>query len=227
MLRVVVVGASADVAATLQVVLGMRWGLPEIAYCGDADSALESVKSTDPHLVLFCAADGMASVFDFVVAAKTVSRAAVVLLSDDFDYLDRVKAFESGADDCIAASCVPIELLARINAILRRTMRTVDAPAVCGRVRIHRSSHMATVDSRVVALSPHEYRVLQVLSERPDMPVSHAALLTAVWGPEYATDTDLLRKTIFRLRSKLEQNSSDECPLIVNARGMGYSLRGD
>ena len=225
MLRVVVVeAAQAELAATLEVVLAMRWPSPVILPCDDVASALESVQSSDPHLIVVCPSGDMAPVYEFIVPAKTVSGAAVVLLSDDIDYLDRVKALESGADDCISATCVPIELLARINAILRRTMPGNSKPRVCGPVRLDTTTRSVTVFDTEVPVSPREFSLLSRLSESPNVPVSHRDLLCTVWGPAYQDDTELLRKSIFRLREKLRQYTEHASALIVNHRGAGYAL---
>lgn len=225
MLRAVVAGGSPDLIQTLSVVLGVRWPSPEIIHREDPASAFESVTATSPDVIFVCPSHGMRPCLDFIARVRSASRCAIVLLADGVDAIDRVSAFEMGADDCIEPSATPMELIARLNALLRRTRRVLDAPRVCGRVRIDPASGTASVEDRAVMLSPREFRLLQVLSERPDVPVGHAELLAAVWGPEYVTDTDLLRKTIFRLRAKLELHAGCDGPLIVNARGTGYALR--
>lgn len=225
MIRVVVAGGSSAVIQTLSVVLGVRWPSPEILHHEDLESAVAAVTAVAPDAVFVCPMDEIRPSLDFIARVRSISRSGIILYADGVDAIDRVNAFEMGADDCVEASASPMELIARLNALLRRTRRVLDAPRVCGPVRIDMTSNTATVENRPVALSPREFRLLKVLSERPDVPVGHAELLTAVWGPEYVTDTDLLRKTVFRLRSKLEQHSIDDHPLIVNARGTGYALR--
>lgn len=149
----------------------------------------------------------------------------VVLASERGDEIDRVVAFELGADDYIVKPFSLRELALRIRAILRRARpglrdRTPDV-LVVGPVRLDVSRHQATVDGRAIALTPLEFRLLSHLASRPGRVHTREALLERVWHQPGEAVTRAVDTSIKRLRRKLGPAGD----WIETVRGVGYRLR--
>lgn len=138
---------------------------------------------------------------------------------------DVVRGLEMGADDYLIKPFGPKELVARIQAVLRRhaQARPKNLPYRNGRLSIDLDRREARLDGEVVVLTPMEYKLLACLVEHDDKVVSHAHLLSQVWGHAYQSERQYLKLYIWYLRQKLEVNPSHPS-LIVTERGVGYRL---
>ena len=140
---------------------------------------------------------------------------------------EEVKGLELGADDFVSKPLSPRQLVARVQAVLRR----VQAPVATqedfifddGGLRVDVAHHQVRLEGEPVELSPTEFRLLVALAEGAGRVQPSASLLQQVWGPEYVDDVDFLRIYIWRLRKKLERDP--EQPVrILTERGFGYRL---
>ena len=140
---------------------------------------------------------------------------------------DREMAFDSGADDYITKPFSSKELLARVQAVLKRSKaekaHTLVPEIVCGDLLIDLARRVVFVSGREVYLTPTEYNLLYELATHPNQVLFHDYLLTKVWGAEYRDDVDYLRSYIHYLRKKLEADPSNP-KLIVSSPGVGYML---
>jgi two-component system, OmpR family, response regulator ResD len=201
-----------------------RWPFVDVIHCIAFDEALATLPVVQPHAVFILADCDSAQWLDFVVKTRQVTQAALVVLHDEVDPVERIEAFEFGADECIEAGAPRMEILARVSAILRRTMHPEGLSQSCGCIDIDNGTMEVLVDHKPVDLSPREFQILSMLADNPNVPVRSVELLRCAWGPAFEGESDLLRKSIYRLRRKLGACSSDGRPLIVNTRGTGYTL---
>jgi two-component system KDP operon response regulator KdpE len=122
---------------------------------------------------------------------------------------DMVRALEAGADDYITKPIRFRELMARMRAVIRRleTARATE-PAVIrvGDLEIDLEGHCVRKAGNLLHLTPTEFDLLALLMRNPGVPVTHAKLLRAVWGPEYGTELDYLRSYVRTLRKKIEDD---------------------
>jgi DNA-binding response OmpR family regulator len=151
----------------------------------------------------------------------------VVMLTARGEQVDKLRGFEVGADDYLTKPFSPQELLARVQAVLRRSQQAVPstAPPVlrCGNLAIDLARRRVTVHDETVKLTPTEFRLLQQLAVNAGKVLSHAELLTEVWGPEYRDDRDYLWAYVRHLRRKLE--ADPEHPALIRSEpGFGYVL---
>ncbi len=139
--------------------------------------------------------------------------------------MDRARGLEAGADEYVTKPFSPIELLARVRALLRRTQRIgfkrEHLLSMGSELAINFSTHEVLVSGKRVKLTPIEYNLLAELVRNEGRVLTHHALLEKVWGSEYTNDPNFVKKYIYRLRSKLEPNASDP-QLLLNERGIGY-----
>ncbi len=150
----------------------------------------------------------------------------VVMLARRGGREDTLRGFAAGADDFLVKPFSPSELVARVGAVLRRCQQpAAAAPAIirCGTIAIDTARRRVTVGDEAVRLTPTEYCLLLHLARNAGTVLSHAQLLTAVWGPEYRDDRQYLWVYIGSLRRKLEADPRHPA-LIRSEPGFGYVL---
>ena len=159
---------------------------------------------------------------------REVSDVPVVMLTSAAQERDKVKGLKSGADDYITKPFSKDELLARVEAALRRS-RTSSAPSESNSYRdsevaIDFPRHEVVVKGEPVDLSPTEFRLLAALTRHEGHVLSQNQILDQVWGEEYAESIEVVRLYVGYLRRKIERDPGNPT-LIENVRGFGYRYR--
>ena len=132
------------------------------------------------------------------------SRMPILVLSAVGDEEEKVRALEAGADDYIVKPFSPRELVARLQAVLRRSGDDPGEPAiVADGLEIDLAARTVRRDGEEVHLTPIEFGLLRTLARQRGRLMTHRALLVDVWGPAYADDTHVLRTHIANLRRKI------------------------
>ena len=152
--------------------------------------------------------------------------AGIVMISVRGGEDDKVRAFESGADDYVTKPFRLRELLARLQSVLRRaSAQNAAAPAAlaAGDLELDVKSHSLRKAGQEIHLSQKEFEILAFLMRHRGAPVSHARLLRAVWGPEYGGETEYLRTYIRSLRKKIETETQPQ--YILTEPWIGYRFR--
>ena len=152
---------------------------------------------------------------------KDTQDVPVIMLTARAEEQDKVTGLEGGADDYVTKPFSPRELLARINAVLRRAapgggQETLDL----GGLSLDTAGHRVSVDGRTVALGPTEYRLLQFFMEHPERVYSRSQLLDRVWGGNVYVEERTVDVHIRRLRKALEPYGRES--LVQTVRGAGY-----
>ncbi|WP_116952558.1 response regulator transcription factor [Jiangella endophytica] len=167
--------------------------------------------------------------FDLCWAVRDRSDVGIIVLSARRGETDKVRALNLGADDYLTKPFGIEELLARVNAMLRRARpaepRLVAPQVRVGDVRIDFDAQLVTKGGKRVHLTRTEYALLRELAMHPGRLLSHAELLRRVWGPGYETQTEYTRVYVGRLRAKLE--GPDGTELIVTEPRAGYRFTTD
>ena len=153
------------------------------------------------------------------------SRLPILVLSAVGDEREKVRALDAGADDYVTKPFGTDELLARLRALLRRSVDVGGSPQLkIGELVIDLSDRLVTRDGKPVHLTPIEFDLLRVLAQHQGRLVTHRQLLREVWGPEYGGETHYLRVHVAHIRAKLEPDPSRPRYLITEP-GVGYRLR--
>jgi DNA-binding response OmpR family regulator len=146
----------------------------------------------------------------------------IVLGPEEADAIDRVRAFDRGADDFVARPVVYDELVARIRAVLRRVSPAPGMLIEVGDLVIDRSTRCVTVGGQLVPLPARQFDLLAKLATRPTHVFPKDELLKDVWGFRSVGRTRTLDSHASRLRRKLA--SASDTPYILNIWGVGYRL---
>jgi two-component system KDP operon response regulator KdpE len=136
----------------------------------------------------------------------------------------KVSALRAGADDYITKPFDPRELLARLEAVLRRaSARPQESVIAGGGLEVDLAAHVVRRDGEEIHLTRTEFELLSVLVKNCGCLLTHRRLLSEVWGPAYADDTQVLRTAIARLRRKIEPLEGRR-RYIRTAQGVGFRL---
>ena len=148
----------------------------------------------------------------------------IIVLSARGAERDKVEALDAGATDYVTKPFGIEELMARLRAAerIRAAQRPDDGPTVTPDFTIDYTAHRVhRADGDEIHLTPIEFAILAHLAQRPGRLVTHTELLRAVWGPDYANETNYLRVHITHLRKKVEPNPSSPT-YVTTEPGVGY-----
>jgi two-component system KDP operon response regulator KdpE len=151
-------------------------------------------------------------------------RLAILALTVRGDREVRVRALDSGADDCITKPFEMRELLARLRAAVRRfrtTASEADHAIRIGEISLFASRRVVQKAGQPVHLTRKEFDLLEYLMKHSGLPVAHGKLLASVWGPECASQTLYLRTFVRQLRKKLEDDPAEPRYLLTDSH-IGY-----
>lgn len=145
---------------------------------------------------------------------------AIIMLTARADEYDKVAGLDSGADDYITKPFSPRELVARIQAVLRRANADSGETVTAGVLELDSAGHRVSANGNPVKLGPTEYRLLKFLMTNPDRVYSRAQLLDRVWGANVYVEERTVDVHVRRLRKALAVESADD--YIQTVRGAGY-----
>jgi two-component system, OmpR family, KDP operon response regulator KdpE len=194
----------------------------------DGLRALRLLETESPDIVLLDLMLPEVDGFELCRQIRERSSVAIIVVSARGGERDKVSALNVGADDYMTKPFSIEELLARINATLRRTRPAAAAVAesapeviAVADLVIDLTSQQVTRAGQPVHLTPTEFALLRELALNRGKLLSHAHLLRRVWGRGYETETEYVRVYVRRLRAKLESNGT---PLIVTQPRAGYRI---
>jgi two-component system, OmpR family, phosphate regulon response regulator PhoB len=190
----------------------------------DAEKALRQINEALPDLILLdWMLPGMSGL-DFARRLRADARTKfvpIIMLTARGEERDKVTGLESGADDYVTKPFSPRELLARIQAVLRRGRPQATEDAVeAGGLKLDPSSHRVFAAGNQVNLGPTEFRLLHFLMTHPERVHSRDQLLDQVWGDHVFVEERTVDVHIRRLRAALENSGLDR--LVQTVRGSGY-----
>lgn len=190
--------------------------------------ALYAARSEKPDLILLDIMMPEMSGYDFIKAYRKESETPIILLTAKLDETDKVLGLELGADDYVTKPFGMKELVARINAVLRRIGRPVAEAGILsvGDVRIEKESRAVFVDDNTVNLTPSEFDLLYVLMSAPGKVFSRSELLLKLQGTTFEGVERTIDVHIRNLRTKIEKDPSNP-KYVETVFGVGYRFRAD
>ncbi len=151
---------------------------------------------------------------------------AVIMLTARTDEHDKVSGLEGGADDYITKPFSPRELVARIQAVLRRSKSAAADQISAGIVTLDPAGHRVTAAGVSVQLGPTEYRLLKFFMTHPDRVYSRTQLLDRVWGANVYVEERTVDVHVRRLRKALSEHGADQYIQTVRGAGYRFSIKG-
>ncbi len=191
---------------------------------GHANEAMKQITAENPDLILLDLMLPGRSGVEFARQVKQNPRTRdipIIMLTAKSQEQDKVKGLDVGADDYITKPFSPRELLARIKAVLRRTMPSgPDSLIEVADLRLNPSSHRVTIGGKALELAPTEYRLLHFLMSHQERVLDRSQLLDGVWGDGVFVEERTVDVHIRRLRKALEPTGHHN--LIQTVHGVGY-----
>jgi two-component system KDP operon response regulator KdpE len=191
----------------------------------DGVEGMRRVYSNRPNLVLLDANLPKMDGWEVCRRIRDMSDIPVVMVTVNNKKADTLRCFDLGADDYITKPVDFRELIARVQAVLRRAgsanIETEPSNFHNGEIEIEWRSRQVYVRGERVKLSPTEFKILSCLIKNRGWIVTHEQLLEKAWGPNYVGDKSFVKLYIRYLRQKIEENPHNP-RLILTERGVGY-----
>jgi two-component system OmpR family response regulator len=181
---------------------------------GNGAGAISAVLEEEPDLIIL----------DVMRLRASGYTAPILFLTAKDDTEDKITGLTVGGDDYVTKPFSLDEIVARLKAILRRTMHDDEEAIIrAGELSMDQDTHEVTIGSEQVELSPTEFKLLRYLMLNPNRVLSKAQILDHVWEYDFNGDAGIVESYISYLRRKLDQYSVE--PVIQTKRGFGYMLR--
>ncbi|KTR37985.1 MULTISPECIES: response regulator transcription factor [Curtobacterium] len=192
---------------------------------GNGAQAISAVLEEEPDLIIL---DVMLPDMNGFGVTKRLRSSGytspILFLTAKDDTEDKITGLTVGGDDYVTKPFSLDEIVARIKAILRRTMNDEeDAIIRAGELTMDQDTHEVTIGDAQIELSPTEFKLLRYLMLNPNRVLSKAQILDHVWEYDFNGDAGIVESYISYLRRKLDQYSSE--PIIQTKRGFGYMLK--
>ncbi|MBI3974717.1 MAG: response regulator transcription factor [Chloroflexi bacterium] len=225
-MKILVVDDDPDIAEIIAFALGKDHHSASIVHTGASALALMERERFDLMIL-----DVMMPRVDGYEVCQRVRRQdaamPIIMLTAKDSEADKVRGLDLGADDYVTKPFSPRELLARVRALGRRAAQPVAGgaePVIAGgRLAINLDAYEVLKEGQPVQLTPLEFELIRCLTLNIGRVVPHDKLLSFAWGPNYGSETELLKVHIRHLREKLERDPSTP-EHIVTVRGIGYKL---
>jgi DNA-binding response OmpR family regulator len=219
--RILVVDDDEDIRLLLRELLERAGYTVDAA--ADGRTALRQLYSMPPALVILDVSMPELDGYQTLERIRDLSEVPVIMLTARTQELEKVRGLTAGADDYVAKPFGRQELLARVQALLRRTggkTEVIEAYADSF-VQIDYAQRRVVVDGREVALTPLEFKLLSAFVQNPNQVLSRDQLLELVWGDSYGVSGDQVKLYVGYLRKKLAPDAPESAP-IDTVRGFGY-----
>jgi two-component system response regulator RegX3 len=202
----------------------------EVSVAHDGDEALEMAAATAFDLVILDIMLPGADGYEVCRRLRATGDVPVLFLSARDTELDKVVGLEIGGDDYLAKPFGVRELIARVKALLRRSVRQPTAPdpgepIEAAGIQLDEAGHSATSGGRTLDLTPREFELLACLMRHAGTVLSRERLLKEAWGWQYVVETKTVDTHVKRLRDKLVAGGVDP-NVIETVRGYGYRIAG-
>jgi len=225
--KVLVIEENQRVVRDISFCLQVRYPEVIVISVAEGSKGIEMVETESHDLVMVDSPLPDMDTLDLISKIREFSDVPLAILSEAETAMDRARGLEAGADEYVTKPFSPIELLARVKSLLRRTQGVGFRPervvSFGGGLSINFTTREVFLSGRRVKLTPIEYRLLSELVRNEGRVLTHRSLLDKVWGSEYVSDFSFTKRYISHLRQKL-QDDSDNPRMIHTERGVGYKF---
>ncbi len=226
-MKVLVIEDDPGIIEVVSLCFQLRWSGTTLTSAATGHKGIELVETESPDVVILDIGLPDIDGYHVLREIRRFSDVPVLMLTVRGEDTDVAKGLELGADDYITKPFSHIELIARVQAVLRRVQGLAvtdeERPFASGKLMVDFSRNEVVLDGEFIKLTSIERKLLYYLIRNEGRILSHESLLTKVWGDSYADARDLLRVHIQHLRHKLEDNTESPS-IIVTEHGIGYKF---
>jgi len=196
-----------------------------VVVASDGEMALYVARHESPDLIVLDLMMPRVDGLEFTRRLRSEQNTPIIMLTARTEETDRIVGLEMGADDYVSKPFSPRELIARVRAVLRRSQAVPEAPRVLrvGPLVLDRSSHLLTVDSKPVDLTPTEFGLVEILMASPGRAFRREELLESVQGIAFEAYERTVDVHVKNLRRKIEPDPAHP-QYVLTVRGVGYRL---
>ncbi|MDD5509448.1 MAG: response regulator transcription factor [Dehalococcoidales bacterium] len=220
---ILIIEDNPDIVETISIAIEMRWTDVKIVSSARGDQGLEMTETESPDIVILDLGLPDISGFEVLKGIRLFSDVPVLILTARADEADIVKGLEWGADDYMVKPFKQLELLARIQGIVRRHKPLIKDALSCGQLCLQLSPPRVTLGSKEIKVSRTEALILEQLMRNPGNVVSYENISRAMWGDDFPEAAQSIKVHIRHLREKLEPDPGHP-EMIITSPGAGYSL---
>jgi two-component system KDP operon response regulator KdpE len=226
-MKVLVIEDDPGIIEVVSLCFQLRWSGTTVISAANGHKGVELVETESPDVVILDIGLPDMDGYQVLREIRHFADVPVIMLTVRGEDTDVAKGLELGADDYITKPFSHIELIARVQAVLRRSQGLAitdeERPFTSGKLSVDFNRNEVLLSGHSVKLTSTERKLLYYLIRNEGRILSHESLLTKVWGDTYVDARDLLRVHIQHLRQKLEGNA--ETPsIIVTEHGIGYKF---
>ena len=203
--------------------MGFEYEGFEILVATDGVAALRMALNEKPDVIILDVMLPGLTGLDVARRLRSVSDAAILMLTARDEIDDRVAGLDTGADDYVTKPFAFKELMARVRAVLRRRGKSLDRTLAFADLLLDRETRLVNRAGRAIDLTPREFELLEMFLAHPRQVLTRDAILSRIWGYDYAGDDNVIEVYVRHLREKLDDNPPR---LLQTVRGVGYALRG-
>jgi two-component system, OmpR family, response regulator VicR len=226
-MKVLVIEDDPGIIEVVSLCFQLRWTGTTVVSASSGHKGVELVEAESPDVVILDIGLPDIDGYQVLKEIRRFSDVPVLMLTVRGEDTDIAKGLELGADDYITKPFSHIELIARVQAVLRRAqgMAVTDEerPFVAGKLSVDFGRNEVLLSGHPIKLTSTERKLLYHLIRNEGRILSHESLLAKVWGDNYVDARDLLRVHIQHLRQKLEDNAENPV-IIVTEHGIGYKF---
>ena len=226
-MKVLVIEDDPGIIEVVSLCFQLRWSGTTVVSASNGRQGIELVETESPEVVILDIGLPDIDGYQVLREIRRFSDVPVIMLTVRGEDTDVAKGLELGADDYITKPFSHIELIARVQAVLRRAQGIAvtddERPFAAGKLSVDFARNEVLINGESVKLTSTERKLLYYLIRNEGRILSHESLLTKVWGDSYVDARDLLRVHIQHLRQKLEDNAESPS-IIVTEHGIGYKF---
>ena len=225
-MKVLIIEDNPEISAAIGVTVQIRWPDAKVVATHLGERGVDMVETEKPDLVVLDLGLPDISGYEVLKRVRLFSVVPVLVLTVRSDEDDVVKALEYGADDYMIKPFRKLELLSRVQALLRRYttfQEQGEETLVCGPLSLDPNTGRLLYGEKEIRLTNTERRILHHLMHNCGHVVTYTSLAEAVWGNDYPDAANSLKLYVRRLREKVEDDPG-EPKLIMTTAGIGYSL---
>jgi DNA-binding response OmpR family regulator len=226
-MKVLVIEDDPGIVEVVSLCFQLRWSGTAVISAADGRKGIDLVETETPDVVILDIGLPDIDGYQVLKEIRRFSDVPVLMLTVRSEDTDVAKGLELGADDYITKPFSHIELIARVQAVLRRSQGLAitdeERPFTSGKLAVDFSRNEVMLHGQPVKLTSTERKLLYHLIRNEGRILSHETLLSKVWGDNYNDARDLLRVHIQHLRQKLGDNT-DSPNIIVTEHGIGYKF---